>query len=53
MSTSAGATFDVVIAPPAAIADFTKAGQVESGGVDVGRVGSGVAVRAGAPVPKS
>lgn len=48
---AAGDTFDVVIAPPAAVAEFAKAGKVETGGVDVGRVGSGAAVRPGAPVP--
>jgi molybdate transport system substrate-binding protein len=48
---AAGDTFDVIIAPPAAVKDFTAAGKVETGGVDVGRVGSGVAVRPGAPVP--
>lgn len=47
----AGDTFDVMVAPPDAIAEFAKAGKVEAGGVDVGRVGSGVAVRPGAPVP--
>ena len=46
-----GDTFDVVIAPPAAIKQFAAAGTVDDGGVDVGRVGSGVAVRPGAPVP--
>jgi molybdate transport system substrate-binding protein len=48
---AAGETFDVLVSPPAVIADFLKAGKVEPGGVDLGRVGSGVAVRAGAPVP--
>ncbi len=48
---AAGDAFDVIIAPPAAVKDFTAAGKVEAGGVDVGRVGSGVAVRPGAPVP--
>ena len=48
---AAGETFDVLVSPPAVIADFLKAGKVEEGGVDLGRVGSGVAVRAGAPVP--
>jgi molybdate transport system substrate-binding protein len=48
---AAGDTFDVVIASSAAIADFAEAGKVEPGGVDVGSVGSGVAVRPGAPVP--
>ena len=46
-----GGTFDVMVAPPDAIAEFAKAGKVEAGGVNVGRVGSGVAVRPGAPVP--
>lgn len=48
---AAGDTFDVIIAPPAAVKDFAAAGKVEAGGVDVGRVGSGVAIRPGAPVP--
>ena len=48
---AAGDTFDVVIAPPAAVKEFAKAGKVDAGGVDIGRVGSGVAVRPGAPVP--
>jgi len=46
-----GDTFDVVIAPPAAVREFAKAGKVEKDGVNIGRVGSGVAVRPGAPVP--
>jgi molybdate transport system substrate-binding protein len=46
-----GDTFDVVIAPPAAIKEFAAAGKVEAGGVDVGRVGMGVVIRPGAPVP--
>ncbi|MFO0252849.1 MAG: extracellular solute-binding protein [Betaproteobacteria bacterium] len=48
---AAGDTFDVVIAPPNAIKQFTEAGRVEAGGVDIGRVGSGVAIRPGAPRP--
>ncbi|MDP2241865.1 MAG: substrate-binding domain-containing protein [Burkholderiales bacterium] len=48
---AAGDTFDVIIAPPAAIKQFAAAGKVEASGVDVGRVGSGVVVRPGAPVP--
>ena len=48
---AAGDTFDVIIAPPVAVKEFAKAGKVEAGGVDIGRVGSGVAVRPGAPVP--
>lgn len=47
----AGDTFDVVIAPPAAIKDFAAAGKVGEDGVNVGRVGSGIAVRPGAPEP--
>lgn len=47
----AGDTFDVVIAPPAAIKEFAAAGKVEGGGVNVGRVGLGVVIRPGAPVP--
>lgn len=48
---AAGDTFDVIIAPPAAVKDFAAAGKVDAGGIDVGRVGSGVAIRPGAPVP--
>lgn len=48
---ASGDTFDVVIAPPAAVKEFAAAGKVEAGGVNIGRVGSGVAVRPGAPVP--
>ena len=47
----AGETFDVVIAPPAAIKGFAAAGKADEGGVNVGRVGMGVVVRPGAPVP--
>jgi molybdate transport system substrate-binding protein len=46
-----GDTFDVVIAPPAVIKDFAAAGKVEEGGVNLGRVGIGIMVRPGAPVP--
>lgn len=48
---AAGEVFDVVIAPPGAIEGFAKAGLVEAGPATVGRVGAGVAVRPGAPVP--
>jgi len=41
----------VVIAPPAAMKEFTAAGKVDEGGVNVGRVGMGVVIRPGAPVP--
>ena len=47
----AGDTCDVVIAPPAATKEFLKDGRVESEGVNLGRVGVGVVLRAGAPVP--
>lgn len=46
-----GDVFDVVIAPPAVIDTLVKAGKVAAGGPSVGRVGLGVAVRDGAPVP--
>ena len=46
-----GETWDVVIAPPAVLDGFAKAGKVEMERVTVGRVGMGVAVRAGAPAP--
>jgi molybdate transport system substrate-binding protein len=42
---------DVVIAPPAAIEEFSKAGKVTQDRTDVGRVGMGAAVRPGAPLP--
>lgn len=44
-----GDVFDVVIAPPAALDEF--AGRIGVNRVNVGRVGMGVAVRPGAPVP--
>ncbi len=48
----AGEAADVVIAPPAVIEELAKAGKVDSQArVPVGRVGVGVAVREGAPVP--
>ena len=43
--------FDVVIAPPAVIGEFAAVGQLAETRANVGRVGMGVAVRAGAPVP--
>ena len=43
--------FDVLIAPPAVIAEFAAAGQLEAARADVGRVGMGVAVRDAAPMP--
>ena len=47
----AGEAFDVVIAPPAATEGFVTAKLVDAGGVNLGRVGVGVAVRPGAPKP--
>jgi molybdate transport system substrate-binding protein len=46
-----GEAFDVVIAPPAATEGFVTAKRVDAGGVNLGRVGVGVAVRPGAPKP--
>jgi molybdate transport system substrate-binding protein len=43
--------FDVVIAPPAVIADFAAASKLLDTRANVGRVGMGVAVRDGAAVP--
>lgn len=49
---ASGDVFDVVISPPAAIEQFAKAGKVGTGDrVNVGKVGLGIAVRPGAPVP--
>jgi len=44
-----GDSFDVLIAPPAALDEF--AGKVTADRVNLGRVGLGVAVRPGAPLP--
>ena len=46
-----GDAFDVVIAPPAALDEFAAAGKVAAERASLGRVGMGVAVRPGAPVP--
>ncbi len=46
-----GEAFDVVIAPPAALDEFAGAGKVATDRANLGRVGLGVAVRPGAPVP--
>ena len=43
--------FDVVIAPPAVIADFAASAKLTMARANVGRVSMGVAVRDGAPVP--
>jgi molybdate transport system substrate-binding protein len=46
-----GEMWDVVIAPPAVLDEFAKAGKIENQRVTLGRVGIGMAVRAGAPEP--
>ena len=46
-----GEAADVVIAPPAVMEEFARDGKVGALRADVGRVGLGVAVRPGAPVP--
>ena len=43
--------FDVVIAPPAVMADFAAASKLLDDRANLGRVGMGVTVREGAPVP--
>lgn len=49
---ASGDVFDVVISPPAAIEQFAKAGKIGTADrVNVGKVGLGIAVRPGAPVP--
>ena len=45
------AAFDVVIAPPAVLGEFADAGKLAEGRANVGRVGMGVTVRDGAPMP--
>jgi molybdate transport system substrate-binding protein len=46
-----GDKFDVVIVPPPVMDAFAEAGRVEPERVMLGRVGQGIAVRPGAPVP--
>src|ERR1041384_6974304 len=46
-----GEAFDVVIAPPAALEEFAGAGKLTVDRVPLGRVGLGVAVRPGHPLP--
>ena len=43
--------FDVVVAPPAVIVDFAAAAKLAAARANVGRVGMGVTVRDGAPMP--
>ena len=47
----AGEKFDVVIAPPGALDEFTAAGKLAAERASLGRVGLGVAVRPGAELP--
>ena len=46
-----GEKYDVVVVPPAAMDAFAEAGRVEAARVTLGKVGQGIAVRPGAPVP--
>jgi molybdate transport system substrate-binding protein len=46
-----GEKFDIVIVPAAVMAAFAEAGRVEPERATLGRVGQGIAVRPGAPVP--
>jgi len=47
-----GEIFDVLVATKASIGkNFLGTGKIEEGGIDIGRVGVGMMVRAGAPVP--
>jgi molybdate transport system substrate-binding protein len=46
-----GAAFDVTVLPPGALADLAKKGLITGGVTPIARVGVGVAVKAGAPVP--
>ncbi|MEO8753354.1 MAG: substrate-binding domain-containing protein [Casimicrobiaceae bacterium] len=49
---AAGETFDILVSPPAVVAQAVKDGKaVASSGVPVGRVGAGIVVRKDAPVP--
>ena len=49
---AAGEVYDILISPPAAIAQAAKDGKVDAGTrVAVGRVGAGIIVRSGAPAP--
>jgi len=49
---AAGEAYDILISPPAVIAQAAKDGKVDAGTrVAVGRVGAGIIVRSGAPAP--
>lgn len=47
-----GETVDVLLAPPAVLDELVTAGKAVDDRVTVGRIGVGVMVRAGAPLPK-
>jgi molybdate transport system substrate-binding protein len=47
----AGERFDVIIASPAALEALTKSGKIAGGGVELAKVGVGMAVREGAARP--
>jgi molybdate transport system substrate-binding protein len=50
---SAGAAVDIIIAPPAVLDEWIKAGKAAPAErVTIGRIGVGVMVRTGAPLPK-
>ena len=51
MRIAGGEVWDVVIAPPAVLDELAKTGKTGNERVALGRVGMGVAVRAGAPIP--
>ena len=51
MRIASGEMWDVVIAPPAVLDELAKTGKIGNERVALGRVGMGVAVRAGAPIP--
>jgi molybdate transport system substrate-binding protein len=46
-----GEVFSVLVAPPAVLGELAKTGKLGAERADLGRVGLGVAVRDGAPVP--
>lgn len=48
---SDGEAWDVVLAPPALIEELANSGKADAQRANIGRVGLGVAVRPGAPVP--
>ena len=46
-----GEKYDVVVVPPAVMDGFAESARVEAARVTLGKVGQGIAVRPGAPVP--